>query len=93
MKTVKYEIKFSSKASRLELLIRFFWSIPTAIVLMVLIVIASVAAVLQFLHILILGKRHAGCHKWIVKCMVYAVQYKTYANLLTDERNPIMPEK
>lgn len=93
MKTVKYEIKFSPKASRLELLIRIFWSIPTAIVLVVLVVIGSVASVLQVLHILILGKRHAGCHKWILKCMAYAVKYKTYVNMLTDERNPIMPEK
>ena len=93
MKTVKYQIKFSSKASRLELLIRFLWSIPTAVVLCVLIIIGAVAAILQFLYILILGRRHAGCHKWIAKCMIYAVEYKTYANMLTDERSPIMPKK
>ncbi len=93
MKTVKYETKFLPKAGRLELFIRWLWLIPTAIVACILEIIAMIAAVLQWFHILVLGKRHKFLHTWILKLIAYDVKFKSYFLLLTDERNPLLPEK
>ena len=71
---------------------RIAWAIPTAIVMAVLMIIAVFASLGQILHILILGKRHKCMHEWIYKFMAYYVDYGCYKALLTDERNPIMPE-
>ncbi len=92
MKTVQYSVKYVEKASRWEVLIRIPWAIPTAIVMIVLLIIGTIAALLQIVHVLILGKRHKVLHGWIFKFMAYLVKYSSYKNLLTDERNPIMPE-
>ena len=92
MKTVKYEVTFSEKASRLELLVRFLWMIPCYIVLWVLGIIATIAWVVQFLHILILGKRNKTVHEWLVKYVAYCAKLDSYIMLLTEERTPIMPE-
>lgn len=92
MKTVKYDVTYEEKASRLELLIRFLWSIPSYLVLMVLSMVAMIMMVLQFFHMLLLGKRHKAMHEWIMKFMAYEVKWITYVYLLTDERNPILPE-
>ncbi|MCL6089198.1 MAG: DUF4389 domain-containing protein [Candidatus Marsarchaeota archaeon] len=92
MRTVKFEMTYKEKASRLELLIRFLWGIPTAIVAVVLLAIAVIAGCLQFVHILFLGKRHKTLYEWTYKFVAYFVQYECYKNLLTDERNPILPE-
>lgn len=92
MKTTKYEVTFDEKAGRLELFIRFFWMIPTMIVLCVLAFIFYFAYIFQFLHILVLGKRHKLLHSLILKYMAYSTKANTYVLLLTEERNPIMPE-
>lgn len=92
MKTVKYEAGFDGKAGRLELLIRFLWYIPSYIVLFVLVVIAMVAYVVQFLHILVLGKRNKALFDWTLKYVSYRTKLESYFFLLTEERNPILPE-
>jgi hypothetical protein len=93
MKTVKYDVAFEEKAGRLELIIRWFWSIPSFIVMVILSIIASIAMFVQFFHILLLGKRHRMLHDLILMYMVYYAKWHTYCSMLTDERNPIMPEK
>lgn len=92
MKTVKYEVAFDEKASRLELLIRFIWLIPCGIVSFFLGIIYMFAYMIQFLHILVLGKRQKTLHNWILKYQCYYTKVNTYVLLLTDERAPIMPE-
>jgi len=92
MKTVKYDVTYVEGAGRLELFIRFFWLIPTFVVLCVLSFIGTMAYCLQFLYILLLGKRHKTLHAWIVKYMAYVTKVNSYYLLVTDERNPIMPE-
>lgn len=92
MKTVKIDVSYSEKASRLELLIRFIWLIPTAIVVLVLAVILMIAWCLQFLHILFMGRRNKTLHDWILKYVSYRIKYESYFFSLTDERNPIIPE-
>ncbi|VVC02400.1 Uncharacterised protein [uncultured archaeon] len=61
MKSVSYDAEYDEKAGRVELFIRFFWAIPSVIVMMVLGLVAEICFVLQFLHILILGKRNQLC--------------------------------
>ena len=92
MKTVKFEVAYKEKASRLELFVRILWGIPTAVVMVVLLIIAAIAGVIQFFHVLFLGKRHRTLHDWIWKFVAYFTRYECYKNLLTDERSPIMPD-
>ncbi len=92
MKSVKYDITYSEKASRLELVVRFFWMIPTVIVMFFLGIIFYIGIILQWLHILFLGKRQKTLHGLIFKFEAYAAKVKAYVMLLTDEKNPILPE-
>jgi len=92
MKTVKYDITYTEKASRIELFVRFVWSIPSYIVAAVLAFIMCIAMCFQWLCILFMGKRNKMLHDWIMKGMEYTVKWQTYFYLLTDERNPLLPE-
>jgi hypothetical protein len=92
MKTVKYDVKYEEHAGRLELFIRWVWMIPTAIVLCILEIIGCIAMFFQWIHILILGKKNQMLHDLIKMMLTYNVKFMTYFYMLTDERNPIMPE-
>lgn len=92
MKTVKYEVTYADKASRLELFIRWIWAIPTMIVLCIISIIASIAWCIQFLHVLILGKRNKMLHDLINMYVAYHTKFCAYQCYLTEERTPIMPE-
>jgi hypothetical protein len=92
MKTVRAEIKFGAKASRLELLIRIVWGLLAGLVLFVFAILAIVALFIQWFYILFLGKRHAGLHSWIKTFVVQRFLLTAYLNLLTDERPPIIPK-
>ncbi len=92
MKTVKYEVKFDEKAGRLELFIRWVWMIPTCIVMVLIGIVASIMIFLQWFHILFLGKRHKTLFEWSGKYMKFMVNFMSYFHMLTDERNPLMPE-
>ena len=92
MKTVKFDVTYSEKASRWELIIRFLWSIPSYIVVFVLAIIMLVSWVLQFIHVLIMGKRNKTLYDWTLKYLTYLVKYESYLFILTEERNPILPE-
>ncbi len=92
MKTVKYGVEYEEPAGRLELFIRWIWAIPSLIVMMVLSIIAAIACVVQWFHILILAKRNRTLQDWMFKYYAYHTKFIAYFNLLTDERNPIMPE-
>jgi len=91
MKTVKYDTTYKKEASRLELFIRWFWMIPVAIVMIFLSIVFFFAAMLQFWHVLILGKRNKMCFEWSKKFVAYITNVNSYF-YLTDERCPLMPE-
>jgi hypothetical protein len=91
MNTLKYSVNSSVNASRIELIIRFIWSIPTSIVLSILSIIAYVCYVLQWIAILILGKRIMALNGVIKALVKYSVLYTTYFFLVTDERSPLIP--
>lgn len=92
MKNVKYDVTYEDKAGRLELFIRWFWSIPCYIVLFILAIISFFAMGFQFLHILLLGKKNKMLYDLTLMYMKYHVKWMSYFYMLTDERNPIMPE-
>ena len=92
MKGVKFDVAYSEPAGRMELLIRFFWSFICSIIQMVLGIVASFAMVLQFFHILFMGKRNRALFDWTKRYMKYTNELSVYSMMLTDERCPLMPE-
>jgi len=92
METVKLEVKSVEEASRVELFVRFVWGFISYIVLYILMMINCLLLVVQWLIILITGKRNLGIASWMKKILVYATQFSAYLYLLTDERNPLIPE-
>lgn len=92
MKTVTYDVKFEEKAGRLELFIRWLWAIPTYVVLVLLVILAYIAMLVQFFHILLLGKRNNTLTDWTKMYLAYQIKFMSYFLMLTDERNPIFPE-
>jgi uncharacterized membrane protein len=92
MKTVQYDVQSDQKASRVELFVRIIWGIISMIVLWILAVIAGICFILQWLYILVSGKRSTELNKVIKIYVRYQVGVISYLYLLTDERNPILPE-
>ena len=92
MESVKITLASEEKASRLELLVRFIWGTIVGFVLGIIGVLAAMAVVIQWLHILILGKRQPGLQKFINAYGVALSRLKFYWLLTTDERPPIIPE-
>lgn len=92
MKTVKFNMIYKETAKRWELLIRILWSIPSYIVIAVLGIISLIAAALQLLNILVFAKRNKTLYKWTLMYFKYYTKWVPYLMLLTDERNPILPE-
>lgn len=92
MDTVKVTVKSDEKASRVELIVRFIWGMIVGIILGIIGMFAFIGVMIQWLHILLLGKRHAGLQKFINSYGVAKAQLEFYWLLSTDERPPIVPE-
>ena len=92
METVKITITSGEKASRLELIIRFIYGFVAGIVLAIVGIFAYIAFVIQWLHILILGKRHPALAKFVNAWLAACAQLEFYTMLATDERPPLVPE-
>ena len=84
---------WEEKASRLELFIRIVYSIFIAIVLMVYSLIAQLCMFVQWIVILILGRRVKGLNNIIKGFLEYNVHVISYCNFLTDKRPGILPKK
>ncbi len=82
---------YSEKTSRMEMLWRILYWIVYMIVAMIMMMIMYITLPLQFLAMLILGKRVEILHKYNRMAMEYMTQYMTYLYLLTDERPPFIP--
>ncbi len=85
-------MKSDEKASRLELFIRFVWYFICAIVIAIVGIFAYIAVIVQWLHILLLGKRHPALAKFVNAWYTQVAQVIFYVLLATDERPPIAPE-
>ncbi|MCX6772976.1 MAG: DUF4389 domain-containing protein [Candidatus Micrarchaeota archaeon] len=92
MDTVKITVKSSEKASRWELLVRIIWSTLCGIVLIVIGIFAAIAEIIQWLYVLIMGKRHMKLNKFVTNWLIAFAALGFYKNLCTDERPPLMPE-
>lgn len=84
---------YEKEASRLELFVRFFYAIPVYIVLFFYSIAASVCLFLQFLVILILGRRSKPLNGPIEGYIKYSVCLMGYFSYLSDERPGIVPKK
>ncbi len=84
---------WEEKASRLELFIRIVYTIFIAIVLMVYSLIAQICMFVQWIVILILGRRVEGLNNIIKGFLEYNIHVIGYCNFLTDKRPGILPKK
>ena len=92
METVKISVTSAEKASRIELFIRWIWGTIAMIILGIIGIFACIANMIQWVYILILGKRHPALAKFITGWYKAVAQLMFYYMLSTDERPPLMPE-
>jgi len=78
-------------ASRLELLIRIVYWILIAIVAFVYGLIATICLIIQWFHILFLGRRHQGLSDFAKGYLEYMVHVMAYTYIMTDKRPNILP--
>jgi Domain of unknown function (DUF4389) len=83
---------FEHDARRWELLVRIFYSIAIAIVLLVYGFIAGILMIIQWFVILVLGRRSAGLSDYIKGYLEYYVHVLSYTSWMTDKRPGIMPK-
>jgi hypothetical protein len=87
---VRLDVDYDESASRLEaLIIRFLYGIVLYIILEIWGIVAFIVVVIQWFHILILGKRNQGMHDFVTKFFRYCTRVSGYFLLLTDARPPI----
>lgn len=91
MKGITANPPYSEKTSRMEMLWRILYWIVYLIVAMIMMMLMYITLPLQFLAMLILGKRVAFLHKYNQMVIEYMSQYTAYLYLLTDERPPFLP--
>ncbi|MEM4166332.1 MAG: DUF4389 domain-containing protein [Candidatus Bilamarchaeaceae archaeon] len=90
---VDVKLPFEEEANRVELFIRLVYFVIVGIIMGVLAVISVyIAMPLQFLYVLIFGKRLEILNKIIAAYVGYAISWLPYLLLLTDEKPDIMPK-
>ena len=83
---------YEEKASRIELIIRIFYSIAIGIVMWVYGLIASICMFFQWFVILFLGRRNKSLSNFIKGYLEYHVHVLSYISWMTDIRPGIMPK-
>jgi hypothetical protein len=83
---------YEHTARRWELLVRIFYSIAIAIVMMVYGFIAGILMFIQWFVILFLGRRSQGLSDFIRGYLEYHVHVLSYTSWMTDARPGIMPK-
>ena len=86
---MKPDIKFVEKASRLELFIRLILMFVYGIIAEIWGLFVGIAWVLQWFHILFMGRRHKGLENFMKGFWRFWVRVIAYVLMLTDERPPI----
>ena len=89
MYPIRLDADFVEKSKRTELLVRIFYGIVLYIVYFFWSFVASIAFVLLWLHILVLGRKHRGLWEFILGYYRYTARMGTYLMCLTDERAPM----
>ena len=90
---MKQLFSYNEDASRLELFVRIVYSFLISIVLAIYGFIAGLCMLIQWFHILILGRRNKGLHDVVQGYLEYQTHVLAYTNFTTDERPGIMPIK
>ena len=90
-KSISQLFTYEHTARRWELLVRIFYSIAIAIVLMVYGFIAGILMIIQWFVILVLGRRSQGLSDFIRGYLEYHVHVLSYTSWMTDKRPGIMP--
>jgi hypothetical protein len=83
---------YERKARRWELLVRIFYSIAIAIVIMIYGFITAIIMIIQWFVILILGRRSEGLSDFIRGYLEYYVHVLSYTSWMTDTRPGILPK-
>ncbi|NYZ77270.1 DUF4389 domain-containing protein [Candidatus Micrarchaeota archaeon] len=92
MKGVDIKVPFVEKASRMELLVRIVYTFLYMIVAMIAGgIVMCILYPIEWLVILILGKRIDTLNKFIHSYIVWVTQFHAYLYTLTDERPPMIP--
>ena len=87
---VRLDVDYEESASRLEaLIIRCLYGFVLYIILCIWGTVAYIVVGIQWLHILVLGKRNAGMHSFVTKFFRFCTRVSGYLLLLTDARPPI----
>ena len=82
---------FEHDAGRLELLIRIVYWILIAIVLWIYGIITAICLIVQWIHILILGRRNESLSNFVKGYLEYYVHVMSYVYFMTDKRPDILP--
>jgi hypothetical protein len=90
--TISQLFTYEHDARRWELLVRIFYSIAIAIVLIVYGFIAGILMFIQWFVILFLGRRSKGLSDFIQGYLEYYVHVISYTSWMTDKRPGIMPK-
>jgi len=82
---------YEHDAGRIELLVRIVYWILIGIVLWVYGLIAGICLVIQWIHILILGRRNEALSNIAEGYLEYQVHVMPYTYFMTDTRPDILP--
>lgn len=86
---VRLDADYLEKSKRTELLVRIFYGIVLYIVFAFWSLVAGLAYVLLWIHILVLGRKHRGLWEFLLNYERYTVRMQSYLLCLTDERAPM----
>ncbi|MFV2040454.1 MAG: DUF4389 domain-containing protein [Candidatus Hydrothermarchaeales archaeon] len=90
---IKIDVEYMEGASRLEaLIVRWLYAILLYVVLSLWSIAAGIVIVVQWLYILVLGKRNQSMHDFVAGFFRFSTRVTGYLYLLTDERPPISGE-
>lgn len=83
---------FVEKASRLELIVRWFYGIVIGILFYLWGIYVSILEFLQFWHILIFGRRGGRLYRGTRRYLAASTHVSAYLLFLTDERPELTPD-
>ncbi|MDD1775197.1 MAG: DUF4389 domain-containing protein [Methanobacterium sp.] len=84
--------EYERKASRLELFVRIFYGIPVGIIIFFYGIVAGLCIAIQWIIILILGRRSEGLNSFIRGYLEYYIHLLSYFSYMTDKRPGVTPK-
>lgn len=81
-----YSFEYSEKANRLTNFFRMLWLIPSLIIGIVVLLVATVCTVLAWFAILVTGKHPRGLFDFVMKTHQFIIRVQSCAMLMTDTR-------